>query len=272
MTGNRRALPRRPSRIVALLLPLALALSAVAGCGGPAPTCAPTDGACLRILFIGNSYTYVNDLPGTFARLALSGGHSVDAESITKGGATLADHAADPAVPAKLDAAHWSYVVLQEQSEMPAVDSSRQHWTYPAARVLVDMVKQRNQTPVLFMTWAHRDGLPGSGLPGYENMQRAIDSGYLKLAEDVESAVAPVGYTWFIVRRQSPNIGLWQDDGSHPSTAGTYLAACVFYATVYRRSPEGLAFRSDLDAATAATLQKAAAAAVLDDPTQWGLP
>jgi hypothetical protein len=84
-------------------------------------------------------------------------------------------------------------------------------------------------------------------------------------------AVAPVGYTWAIVRQESPGIGLWQDDGSHPSTAGTYLAACVFYAAVFRQSPDGLEFTAGLPADSAAILQKVAAQEVLAHPGMWGL-
>jgi hypothetical protein len=249
-----------------------LVLSALAGCAGPAPTCAPQDGSCIRILFVGNSYTSVNDLPGTFASLARAGGHAVEAASITAGGATLADHAADPATARTLDSRKWNYVSLQEQSEIPSVPASRDYSMYPAARVLVEMVKQRQATPILFMTWAHREGLPANGMPDYESMQRAIDATYIQMGGDVEAAVAPVGFTWFVVRRESAQIGLWQDDGSHPSTAGTYLAACVFYAVVFRHSPEGLSFRDGLDDATASTLQRAAADEVLTDPGQWRLP
>jgi hypothetical protein len=64
---------------------------------------------------------------------------------------------------------------------------------------------------------------------------------------------------------------LWQDDASHPSTAGTYLAACVFYAAVFRQSPDGLEFTAGLPADSAAILQKVAAQEVLAHPGMWGL-
>jgi hypothetical protein len=255
--------------MLALLAPLALA--ALTGCGSVAPTCGPSDSACLRILFIGNSYTYVNDLPGTFASLAEAGGHTVETDSLASGGATLADHLADAATVPRLDSQKWDFVVLQEQSEVPSVESSREYTMYPAVRTLVGMIRQRDETPILFMTWAHRDGWPENGMPDYESMQRSIDSGYLSIAQELGVAVAPVGYTWFIVRRQDPDIGLWQDDGSHPTTAGTYLAACVFYAAIFRQNPDGLGFTDGLSADTAGTLQQAAGVNVLTNPDQWGL-
>ena len=250
---------------------LLAAATALAGCAAVAPTCGPSEASCLRILFIGNSYTYVNDLPGTFGQLARAGGHVAQTDSLATGGATLGDHAADPATATRLDSQKWDFVVLQEQSEIPSVEASRQYTMYPAARTLAGMIRQRSETPLFFMTWAHRDGLPASGLPDYETMQRAVDTGYLAISQELDSAVVPVGYTWFVVGRQNPDIVLWQDDGSHPTTAGTYLAACVFYAAIYRASPEGLGFLDGLSAETAANLQKGAAQNVLLDPGEWGL-
>ena len=247
-----------------------LVLSGLAGCGGAAPTCGP-DGSCPRVLFIGNSYTYVNDLPGTFASLAQSGGHTIETGMLASGGATLAEHLSDSATGTMLDSRKWDVVVLQEQSEIPSVEASREYSMYPALRSLVAGVRDRHATPMLFMTWAHRDGLPEAGMPDYESMQGSIDKGYLSISAELGAAVAPVGYTWFILRRQSPDIELWQSDGSHPTSAGTYLAACIFYAAIFRQSPEALAFTDGLPAATAETLQKAAAVNVLSNPGQWGL-
>jgi hypothetical protein len=71
---------------------------------------------------------------------------------------------------------------------------------------------------------------------------------------------------------QNSNPGLWQDDGSHPTTKGTYLAACVFYASIFGKSPAGLKFHADLSDSDAAQSQEAGAGTVLGDPSKWGLP
>jgi hypothetical protein len=255
-----------------LLLALALVTPvAVSGCGGAAPTCAPNDGSCLRILFIGNSYTFVNDLPGTLAGLARAQGHTLQVDSLVAGGATLNDHLNDPATVARLNAVKWDYVVLQEQSDMPATAASAESYMFPAARGLVDAIERRGEKPIFFMTWAHRDGDPQYGAPGYETMQRAVDHAYITISDEVDVAVAPVGAAWFVIRRHNPQIELWQSDGSHPTTAGTYLAACVFYAAIYRASPEGSAFRDGLADDTSQILARSAAASVLADPAQWNL-
>ena len=101
-------------------------------------------------------------------------------------------------------------------------------------------------------------------------MQSAIDDGYLAIAAEEQAAVAPVGVAWSTMLNQ-PHPGLWQDDGSHPTTAGTYLAACVFYATIFHQSPRGLTYRADLSPVDAAMLQTIAADTVLSDTRKWGL-
>ena len=245
---------------------LVLGSSARAGCG------LPTDSApCTRVLFIGNSYTSVNDLPSVFANLARSGGHRVDAGKAAPDGARLADHASSSSTAAAITSAKWNVVVLQEQSQIPAVEQFRQAQMYPAARALVASVRQAGAQPMFFLTWAHRDGWTENGLVDYRSMQSAIDDAYLAIAGEQHAAIAPVGYAWQALLAQEASPGLWQDDGSHPTAKGTYLAACVFYAAIFRESPAGLTYRGDLSDVEASKLQEVAAATVLSDPAarQW---
>jgi hypothetical protein len=207
-----------------------------------------------------------------FAKLARSGGHRVETGTATHDGSTLADHAGSAGTTTVLTSASWTLVVLQEQSQIPAVDQFRQTQMYPAARTLVAMVRRVGAQPIFFITWAHRDGWPEDGLADYSSMQSAIDDGYLTIAREQHAAVAPVGYAWQTLLGQEASPALWQDDGSHPTDKGTYLAACVFYATIFRESPKGLTYHSSLSDAEASTLQQVAAVTVLGDPAKWGLP
>ncbi len=246
---------------------LVLGLSAQAGCGFTGDST-----PCTRVLFIGNSYTSVNDLPSVFAKLARAGGHRVETGRATADGARLADHATSSATTAAITSAKWNIVVLQEQSQIPAIEQFRQSEMYPAARALVAMVRQAGAQPMFFLTWAHRDGWPENGLIGYSTMQSAIDDAYLAIAGEQHAAVAPVGYAWQTLLGEEASPGLWLDDGAHPTEKGTYLAACVFYAAIFGESPEGLAFRGNLSDAEASKLQEVAAATVLGDLGKWGLP
>ena len=249
--------------------PLLAVLLLLAGCGGAAgPVCGTEP--CTRVLFLGNSYTYVNDLPSTFARLVGSAGRPVEVAAVANGGETLAQHAASSDSLNQIASRRWTYVILQEQSQTPATWAGRNSM-YPAVRALAGKTESAGATPMLFMTWAHRDGMPESGLADYGSMQVQIDNAYLAIARELSVPVAPVGNTWSLVRQDHPEIALWGDDGSHPSPAGTYLAACVFYASIFRQSPAGLAYYGGLGADQARVLQDEAGRRVLDPEAQWGL-
>jgi hypothetical protein len=249
----------------------ALALVACWGLAACASGAPQVSGPLVRVLFLGNSYTYANDLPATFGKLAAAGGHNVQTGMVANGGETLAQHASASDSMTALYGPHWNYVVLQEQSEIPAISRSRAATMYPAARTLVSKIVSVGAVPVFFMTWAHRDGDPGLGLPDYKSMQIQIGNAYFEIAHELNDPIAPVGYTWWTVHQEHPEMQMWVDDGSHPTQAGTYLAACVFYATIFRQSPEGLSYHGGIATQDAQVLQTAAAHEVLESPDLWGL-
>ena len=255
-----------------LLLACFLLLS-FCGCSAPSD-CTDTRRTtpCPRVLFVGNSYTYVNDLPATFTALAKAGGHPIQTDMVAPGGWTLAQHLNSADTLSALQSSKWDFVILQEQSQIPAIEPDRSSDMYPAARALVQKIRQAGAQPVFFLTWAHRDGWPEYNLPDYESMQLQINQGYMTIANQLIAPVAPVGYAWLTAWLQDPQLDLWQADGSHPNEQGTYLAACVFYAVIFRQSPENNTYHAHLPAATARYLQSVAASTVLSNPSQWNLP
>jgi hypothetical protein len=241
---------------------------ALCGCS---PPCSD-DPACSRVLFVGNSYTYVNDLPNTFVKLAQAGGHRVETGMAASGGWMLSDHVKSTETLDKIKSSKWNFVVLQEQSQTPASEQVRATQMYPAARTLASKIKEVGAIPVFFVTWAHRAGWPENGLPTYESMQLQIDEGYVGIGGELDTPIAPVGFAWLKLWKQNPQLNLWQEDGSHPNEKGTYLAACVFYAVLYRQSPENLGYTGNLSTDEAQMLQKIAADTVLKEPLRWNLP
>ena len=235
------------------------------------PGCSLPGVTCTRVLFIGNSYTSVNDLPDTYADLAWAGGHRVQTEALDEGGWTLAQHLAASETAPTIDSERWDDVVLQEQSQLPSLAVDRTGMMYPAATKLVAMIRQRGAQPIFYLTFAHQDGWSEEGLPDYPSMQAAIDAGYMRIADQLSVPVAPVGAAWETVVGEASHPDMWQSDGTHPTVSGTYLAACVFYATIFRQSPVGLGYDDGLPSGEAHTLQTVAAATVLDDPAYWGL-
>ena len=236
------------------------------------PTAVPTVAGPTRVLFVGNSLTFFNDLPEIFARLAGSGGHAVEVGMSAQGGQTFAGHASSPTTLKKLTGQRWDFIVLQEQSRIPAIAAQRSEHMLPAVRLLEEKAAESGADTVLFLTWASRDGLPSAGFKDYVAMQAAIEAGYLEVAGEIGAMVAPVGVAWQRALEEHPELELWQRDGSHPSPEGTYLTACVFHATLLGESPEGAGYLAGLPEETARFLQAVAGETAFSDPGRWNLP
>jgi len=253
--------------VIALLVAL-VGLGAMVGARAVDNACLPLAGPCERVLFIGNSYTYVNDLPAVFRHVARAAGHAVVTGIVANGGETLEGHASSTETTAEI-AQGWQVVVLQEQSEIPSVASIRQQAMYPAVRELVALIRTQGGSPVLLQTWAHRDGWSDNGLD-YAAMQAGIDAGYREIGAELGVQVAPAGDAWQRAQSGLADAGLWQADGSHPTVAGTYLAACVLFAEIFGASPVGISSTEGLSDAGARALQEVAWSTVSAAATSQG--
>ena len=242
-------------------------MALVAACGGtPAPPAPP-----VRVLFIGNSYIFTNNLPQMFATLAQAGKHPVVVDQAAEPGWTLAQHIAATPTRDKLTARQWDFVVLQEQSVIPAVPAARATGMYPAVRQYTAVIRELNAEPVLLLTWGRRDGLREFGFPDFRAMQEQLTAGTLAIAAELGERVAPAGVAWQLGVSRDSSLALWGPDGSHPSQAGSYLTACVLYATLFRASPTGLPAPDGLPPETTRRLQDLARESVLTQPERWHL-
>lgn len=194
------------------------------------------------ILFLGNSYTSTGGVPALVKSLAISGGKSLYIDSYTPGGKQLSQHYGDATSLGKINARKWDYVVLQEQSQMPWLSSNTT--AYYAQKLAMDVIKpNHNCTEVItYMTWARKAGnswMTGQGLT-HDQMANHYEDFYEDLWKYVPGRVSPVGKAFHEASRQ--NIEVYSGDGSHQNTTGSYLCALVFYATIYKESPIGLAY------------------------------
>lgn len=230
------------------------------------------DRQATQVLMVGNSHTYGNDLGGMIESLAESGGHDVRVATVAVGGWWLRDHAASPDTIEAIEGGEWDYVVLQEQSVVPSYPPEATGTMFPAVRALDRSIRGAGAMPMLFLTWGRANGFLDVGHANYVSMQAAITESYESIAVEVAAVIAPVGEAWRTMRVNHPGVDLYLPDGNHPTSAGTYLAACVFYATILGESPEGLEYHAGLPSGTASTLQQIAARTVLDDPMRWHLP
>lgn len=230
-----------------------------------------------KVLFIGNSYTYRNNMPNLLKNLATSLGDHIEKDQSTPGGMTLSGHASSSTTYQKINARDWDFVVLQAQSQEPSFHESQvNQQTLPYAMQIADSVYANSVCSQLmfYMTWGRENGDPQWGpISTFEGMNTRLRSAYLRFADSTDASISAVGSAWKYVRDNHPTINLYASDGSHPSLHGSYLTACTFYASIFRKSPVGASFTSTLGANTAQILQNAAAATVLqaDSMDLWNL-
>ncbi|MEY4804245.1 MAG: hypothetical protein RL331_764 [Bacteroidota bacterium] len=229
----------------------------------------------LRALFIGNSYMGVNNLPQLVQALSNSLGDVLIYDSNTPGGQTFQMQAANPVNYQKMAAQEWDYIILQGQSQEPSFPFEQVNsQTLPYAVQLADSAKaiQPCSQVNYFMTWGRQNGDPQwDSISTFDKMNARLRDAYLRIADSADAAVSPVGVAWKYIRDNYPSINLYQQDGSHPSLEGSYLAACVFYSSLFHQSSFGSNYNPGIDPNTASILQTVASSVVLDSLNTWQL-
>jgi hypothetical protein len=203
--------------------------------------------APLKVLFIGNSFTARNNLPGLIAQLAATQGKSMEHRLISAGGASLRMHWNAGQALKAIKEVHYDHVVLQEQSTLPVKNAQRMHEN---VRLFDEAIKNAGAKMVLYMTWARQHA---------PETQEAIADAYTSIGRELGATVVPVGLAWQSFLRKHDQPILHDKDQSHPTLAGSYLAACVFLGVLFGESPVGIdAEVTGLTAKDRALLQKIA--------------
>jgi len=190
----------------------------------------------LKFLFIGNSYTYMNDMPAIFEKMAKKSGKNVLVEKNTKGGASFRSHTGRADMFEAIRKRQWDYVVLQgfsrEMSFQPEhIDTA----SVPYIQQILDSIYENNPcTNVRFyMTWGYDGGFDErKEIDTYEKMADSIRKGYEWIGKKFSLPVVPVGMAWRETRNQT-GIDLYYTDRAHPSINGSYLIAATFYSAFF---------------------------------------
>jgi len=226
-------------------------------------------GSTISVLFIGNSLTFVNDLPKTLSDIAGSLGDKVEYDMAAPGGYSFMQHAKDQTTLSKIKSRAWDFEVLQDQSELPALPDYRVgNEVMPYALQLDGFIHAPGSVAktVFFQTWGYKHGDPQycaatPTLCTYMSMQDQLSRSYDLMAQKTGGILAPVGEAWRLSQQAHPEFELYQGDGKHPSPEGTYLAACVFYMILFKKDVAGAANLA-IDPAHASFFQKIAKQAV----------
>jgi len=198
------------------------------------------------MLFIGNSFIYYNNSLHNHTRKLVQ---SLDKEhaksyffkSLTLSASYLSDHAAFAGhmiknYKHKRKKGPWDVVVLQGHSREP-ISKKKAKAFQDAARTLVRTIRDAGSRPAFFMTWAYKDK---------PEMTQKLRGAYTAIGNELHALVVPVGLAFAQARADGMTDVLYAKDKHHPSLFGTYLAACVFYATLYGKSPEGASYTAGL--------------------------
>lgn len=237
-------------------------------------------GQKVTALFLGNSYTAVNNLPQMTASVALSAGDTLLFQSNTPGGTTLWQHSTNATSLGLIAQGTWNYVVLQEQSQWPAFpDAQVEANVYPFARTLDSLINDANPCTetVFYRTWGRKNGDNPQNcaffppLCTYAGMDSMLALRYRIMADSNRAVLSPVGQVWKRLRQYNPGIELYNPDESHPSVAGTYAAACTFYATFFRKSPLLITDDQSLSASDALAIRQAVKTVVYDSLLFWNV-
>lgn len=231
----------------------------------------------LKVLFVGNSYLGVNDVPQMVKNIANSTGKVLTYTAHTPGGSRLAQHNTDANVTNLINRGDWDVVVFQEQSQLPSFpDPDVQFNVYPAAEALSNKVYASNPcTKVMFyMTWGRQNGDRDNcgffpPLCTYQGMDSLLRVRYTNMAEYNDAGISPVGPVWNYLRRTS-SINLYSGDESHASVSGSYAAALTFYTMLFENDPTAVTFTpGGVNATDANTLRNATKLVSFDSMAYW---
>ena len=230
-----------------------------------------------RVLFLGNSYTGVNNLPLLIKNIALSTNDTLIVDSNTPGGYTFQLHTTNATSQSKLMAGNWDFVVLQEQSQLPSFpDEQVAVEVFPYAKFLDSVINQYSPCAetVFYNTWGRKVGDASNcatwpPVCTYEGMDSLLYMRYMQMATDNNALVSPVGVVWKYLRTMHPEIELYATDGSHPSAAGSFAAACSFYTVLLRKNPVAITYNFGLTDTVARKIKEATKLLVYDSLSNW---
>jgi PKD repeat protein len=247
----------------------------------------------VRALFLGNSYVTTNNLPLLIKNAATSVGDTLLYAEHCPGGYTFSNHLYDQVSQAQMNEPQWDYVIIQQQSVMGAAICNDPYNISPNAfepnnlqsvfdlKMLIDA---EGATPMLYMTWGRKNGeaslcaqFPQAGYYcTYQGMDSLLQKNYMQMAGpnmwyQERLPVAAVAAVWRFVRTNHPEIELYSSDGSHPSLAGSYLAACTFYNMLFRKSALGINYNPGLPTAAASNIRLAVNQVIHSNLQNWNV-
>lgn len=227
----------------------------------------------LRVLCIGNSFSYYYYTASQLKQLAWSQGLELEINAFFKGGQTFQQQLALPHSAYTVDLGGYDYAFLQDQSQNPARYAQDSDANVAVNESCMELARRiRAASPdcriIVEDTWAY----PASSCGGFgtlEEFDRLMAEGSLAMARNAGAAVSPIGQAFAKVRAERPEIILLYSDDKHPAVNGSYLKSCVNCLILTGKAFEPGAACCDTDAATAEYLRKVAESVVLGHESEY---
>lgn len=230
----------------------------------------------LEILFIGNSYTYYNNLPQMLKELALLSGKEVYIDAHVYGGRSLYEHAIDELSTEKIKERKWDFIILQGTGRRIAYPATFNEFPIgDALEILTNEIRDNCSSTriIFFMPWADEDGMTWyeDWTIEYEQMQTDIYTNTLQYAKIFKLSIAPIGWVWYAVlsEKNFPLHFLHSNDWNHPSIKGSFLTACVIFSSIFIESSVDNPYHASLDIAEANYFKTIASNLVLENLDDW---
>ncbi|MFC2135240.1 DUF4886 domain-containing protein [Bacteroidota bacterium] len=229
----------------------------------------------ISILFIGSSYLNFNNLPAVFENLAINAGKNVYIDRRILNGTYLDFHASSNDTEVMINERQWDYIILQGGgSNLAYPNEFTAHPVEPALTTLEQKIHSNHAgTKIVFlMPWAFEDGMVwyNGWTDDYFDMQQIIYDKTLQMADNIDFIIAPVGWAFKPVMEENNQLHyLYLSDYNHPSVKGTYLAACVFFSTIFQESCLGNTYTENVTGQEAQYFQTIASNTVLDNLDLW---
>jgi hypothetical protein len=214
----------------------------------------------MNVLFIGNSYTHYNNMPGIFQDIAVSKGVKINVEMSAKSNHTCKMHCAREELFEKINSKKWDYVVIQAFSRELGHDPAYLDTSFvPYFNRIIDSVYTNNACTnvLLYMTWGYKNGQKENPeMDTYQKMSDKIAQGYQYISDIYSLPIVPVGQVWETISKNYKDINLYVEDNQHPSIYGSFLIACSFYSAIFKATPKDGFISKGIDTVSANIIQE----------------
>ncbi len=197
----------------------------------------------LKILFIGNSYTFSNNLPLLVKKMGIENNKDfcIEIKAFTPAGAKLKDHLNSSCTVDTIRNGNWDIILVQGHSIEPLKNPIG---FTEAATDLIRIMNESGADVYLFETWSRQIGNPiySEAWSGRnpDSMQKQLSMRYHRIAQNLDVTLIPIGSIWQQLIRERQEMELYSIDGSHPTQIGTYLTACIIYRYIFNEDPRNI--------------------------------